>query len=190
MQLGTLQTIDLDDGCSCAFDTDCEEPMAIFEDYPKVYTVPGFVWRCTIFESVLKSSLECLYSDTACLGDLLFHYLNYTTTITYIPPLNASAVNKYPTNATIETLTNGIFVEEWIPTIFYENYFRTCAPYECTYTHTEHPSFLYIATTLLAIYGGLTISLRILAPILIQLFVRTRRERIFVDESPRKFYSF
>ena len=84
--------------CSCATSSTCISPSIIFKDDGTVnYTIPGFAYGCYLFQSVLLSSLSCLYSLT-CIAELR-QYLDlragvleeYHATTGYPIQLNASA---------------------------------------------------------------------------------------------------
>ncbi|CAF2764486.1 unnamed protein product [Rotaria sp. Silwood2] len=147
-----------DQPCLCAFRPDCEWPMVLYENGAKI--VPGFVWKCTAIDSILQSTLQ------------------YP-----IPPLNITTLLRFTSNDTVATIANSIFVEEWTPLVFYENYFHTCAPTICSYTYAKRANLLYILTTLISLYGGLTISLRLLAPLIVQFFVRRQRQQSVRSET-------
>ena len=128
--------------------------------------VPGFVWRCSPVDSILQSTLECLY--TACLSDLLLHHINYSSNAVAVPPLRASDLIRTSSNDTVATLAEHLFVEDWQSSTLFENYFDQCAPQECHYTFVKRAHHLYVLTMFVATYGGLTLSLRLLVPFLLK----------------------
>jgi hypothetical protein len=75
-------------------------------------TVPGFVWRCSMMDSILQSTLECLYSNTNCLTDILLHYINFSNIAVPVPPLNVSQLIRTSSNSKVVTLVDNLFVEE------------------------------------------------------------------------------
>jgi hypothetical protein len=51
---------------------------------------------------------------------------------------------------------------------FFQQYFNSCAPDSCQYTNIQrHDFFLYIITSLIGLFGGLSSILRIIVPILL-----------------------
>jgi hypothetical protein len=146
--------------------------MAITHNYVNNIIVPGFVWHCSSMDSILQSSLECLYSNTNCLTDILLHYINYTAIAVPVPPLNVSNLIRTSSNSTVITLADNLFVEEWITSISHENYFHTCAPSVCQYTYIDRANHLYVVTMFLAVYGGLILSLRLLITLIFKLILR------------------
>lgn len=52
--------------------------------------------------------------------------------------------------------------------IDFTGYYDNCAPVQCTYTHTQRSTFIYVITVLISFYGGLSVALRIVAPFIVQ----------------------
>jgi hypothetical protein len=67
-------------------------------------------------------------------------------------------------NSTIEELVNQLMVEEWNPSVIYENYYNECQPSQCIYTHQTKNDAIYIITTLVGLIGGLTTALKLIVP--------------------------
>lgn len=59
-------------------------------------------------------------------------------------------------------------MEEWIVNVSYARYFAQCAPNVCTYSYIDDASALYVANTLLGLYGGLTVVLDWWCPYLVK----------------------
>ncbi|CAF3419966.1 unnamed protein product [Rotaria socialis] len=98
--------------CLCSFNINCGEPIIIMHAAKEII-VPGFVWRCYPMDSILSSTLECFYSNTRCLTDILLHYINYSNTAVPVPPLNVSQLIRTTTHSTVATLADNLFVEGW-----------------------------------------------------------------------------
>ena len=137
--------------------------------------VPGFVSRCSAMDSVLHSTLECLYSTTNCLRDTLLYYLNYTTTVVAVAPLQTSQLVRTTRKSTVAILVDNLFVEKWTRSFSYLKYFQACAPSECHYTYVKRANHLYVLTMFLSFYGGLTLVLRLVVKLLLKFIVRCRR---------------
>jgi hypothetical protein len=125
-------------------------------------------------DSVLYSTLECLYSNTNCLEDILLRYINYTNTAVSVSPLNISQLIRTSTNSTVATLAENLFVEEWKTSFSYLKYFNMCAPHVCQYTYVKRADHLYVITMFLALYGGLTLVLSLFVQLLVKLILRCR----------------
>ena len=158
--------------------------MSIIHNQHTDINVPGFVWRSTIMDSILQSTLECLYSDTDCLTNILFHYLNYTTTVIPVPPLDVSQLIRTFNTSKVRTLADNLFVEEWKSVISYKHYFQTCAPSSCQYIYVQRANYFYIVTIFLAVYGGLIFLLRLLVPLVVKLALRHRLHQVAPRNRP------
>ncbi|CAF3824709.1 unnamed protein product [Rotaria sp. Silwood1] len=144
--------------CSCSTSSACTEPVFVGEQI-----VSGFVLGCFPLESLLRSNLLCLYSES-CLDLINFENLSF------IDPLNTSLPSRYLQSSTIEELAMSLFVEEWTHNISYSAFFSHCQPLTCTYLVSHRKTVLQIITILLGLYGGLTLILRFIVRCLINAF--------------------
>ncbi|CAF3965240.1 unnamed protein product, partial [Adineta steineri] len=133
-------------------------------------TVDGFFSGCTPLDGLLVSTLDCLYSST-CLKNFADYFpdLNQTNS-TWLNGLSASFQKRIP----VKDLLSELFVEEWSPMINYPLYFTSCAPKRCTYTEINHMNLFYTAALLLALYGGLTILLRLITSFSVSVFFKVK----------------
>ena len=121
------------------------------------------------------STFECLY-DQKCLNTL-------TALIPFSTPiiaLNSSDSIRYPSSTTlIGSIIDNLFIETWYNASNYSSYFYECAPAKCQYSYVERNDIVYILTTLLGLYGGLTIALQLIVwygiGVIRQLLTRYRR---------------
>ena len=133
--------------------------------------VMGFVSGCFPIESLLKSTLECLF-DASCLFNVLAYFPHDNSTDFH--PLNSSQTRFSP-DSTVTSLLDSLLVESWSRNVSFNNYYDQCSAILCVYTVDERVSFLYIITQLLGFYGGLTVTLRLLIPrIVLAVFNRHR----------------
>jgi hypothetical protein len=166
-----------DDTFKCCCSTKlCSTPSAFYNLYAYetygIYTllnssianVNGFMVGCYAVESLLQSTLECLF-DQVCVNNLL----------KFFPKTNTSDINILFVNQTrfspktlIETLVNELFIEQWLTTSSFSAYYNQCIPIACTYTFVQSNSIIYGLTTLIGLYGGLTAILRFCVPHAIQ----------------------
>ena len=119
-------------------------------------------------------TLECLYNIT-CIDQIqtLYHSENLL-----IHPLNDTL--SFP-NQTIQILVDILLIDRWETNVSYENYFTTCSSLSCTYAIEERVSPIYIITAIIGLYGGLTVALKLAAPILVkigQYFIIHRQNRV------------
>jgi hypothetical protein len=139
------------------------------------WKVPGFLVGCSPLESLLQSTLECLYNVT-CINKLIMPNEQYSN-IT-IPPLDVTLSSP---NVTVQSLMNELMIVRWERSITYEHYYATCAPTLCTYVPTERANPIYIITTIIGFYGGLTVALKMIVPVLVKFgryLLMYRRQRI------------
>lgn len=154
--------------CSCGISSRCTAP-AFIDDW----RVPGFLVGCYPLEALLQSTLECLY-DPVCILRLqtLYYPDNYT-----IRPLNATYSDP---RATVQSLVKELMVDHWESNVSYEKYYEACQPLSCSYSPYEQANIFYIISNIISLFGGLSIILRIVAPLIVrigQFFVLYRRQR-------------
>lgn len=180
--------------CNCLVSGACHETMRIG---PPDIILPGLVVGCWPIHGLLMSTLECFFSSS-CI-DTIISYLDYylemdgspPTNFTIpdvlalqIKPLSGSISSRFAPNTTIGTLIDELFIEQWTNTSSYESYYATCAPSVCRYQYTSRNDALYVITSILSIYGGLTVSLRFIVWNTMRLYrlikrhLRTRRTSI------------
>jgi hypothetical protein len=157
------------DSCSCGTNSMCTSFAAIDK-----WNVPGFLVGCSPVESLLQSTLECLYNVT-CINGLKKPTQSSNITICPLDPTLSSP------NITVQALLNALMVDRWEQNITYEHYYETCAPSLCTYVSTELANPIYIITSIVGLYGGLTVALQIIVPFLVKIgryLIMCRRHRI------------
>ena len=158
--------------CNCVVSSECQRPLRIG---PSDLVLPGLVAGCSPIYGLRQSTLECLFSSN-CTNTILTH-LHYHTQLdgsqprnftppTIVPftiaPLNVSKLTHFSSTTLVGSILDEAFIEQFEQTMSYENYFNACAPISCRYEYTRSSDGVYVFTSLLALYGGLTISLRII----------------------------
>ena len=173
--------------CTCATDTHCQRPLSI-EGLPVIsiffrslssrgdsvdgYTIPGMIQGCFTIESLLLSTLQCFFSDSDCLGNLI-NALNKTYFSAQIetpwfnvhPLIYHEASNQSTPRKSLSLIIKEMMIEQWNQSISYDRYYKACAPSYCTYSITLHgKSFMEILIKLISLIGGLTAVLRLITP--------------------------
>lgn len=157
--------------CSCALSQQCSMPAFLFnEDGIAYYNVNGFRLGCTILESFLQSSFEC-FSSVPCISSLFYILITSRYTLNP-PPVNGSdfvspfnnSLSTFADDDTMETIVTRMFINRWQHELSYEAFFQGCAVRECTYTRHYRFDALDLITTLLSVFGGLSVVLRFLVP--------------------------
>ncbi|CAF1209106.1 unnamed protein product, partial [Didymodactylos carnosus] len=150
--------------CDCARMSTCIEPAVLNKTI-----VPGFYIGCLPIETILQSSLECLYNQTC---------------VTMISAgSDVSAINTtWPTsqfhpNTTIEYILSKLMIEQWNIESLFDNYYNECSPKYCTYTYIQRYDLLVVSTTIIGLFGGLTTAFEFILPILVDIIRRLSRRK-------------
>jgi hypothetical protein len=173
--------------------TECYKKTRIIDDSIN-YTIPGMFLSWFPLQSLLMSTLACLYNDS-CLFQIKA-FINATGSSTNFTTLNLSSeYNVNNSYDSIEILANKLFIQSWNNKSSFELYFNQCHPLKCQYTYQSRLILIYMITTIIGLTGGLTVALRLLAPLIVKLapkvwnFVtRPRRNNIVLhveSSSPR-----
>ena len=134
--------------CSCALSPQCVQPSR------NMYA------GCYPLETLLQTTFECLYNQQ-CI-DPTNHF----------QAMNSTQPTVFDINTTIESIVNKLMIEEILTRASYTAYFTQCAPSSCRYSYIEHNNIMDGVTYLLSLYGGLMVICRIVAILIIKLFLR------------------
>lgn len=165
--------------CDCGVSFKCSSPSGI---YPKLFSplklelgidtnvtpifqIAGVRIGCVPFTSVLESTLECFYSQTCLEQVLTFMNISANRTV-----LKSDATSRFQANTTVNEILSEMMLEPLESKSNYSAYFSACAPATCTYSYLERFSIIYVATTVISLFGGLNIVARLLSPLLITNF--------------------
>ncbi|CAF0901316.1 unnamed protein product [Adineta steineri] len=152
--------------CNCATSATCVETMNLTIKSGSIWAVPGMFSGCVPLDSMLQSTLECLYDQT-CL-DKISDALNSSKP--YIPSLIANRTRFHPINITkFDNIVKEFFIENWIESVSFESYFNACHTDKCTYTISKRFKFGYISSTVIAFYGGLSVGLTLVIPLVFKI---------------------
>lgn len=158
--------------CNCIVSADCHDPLRVG---PSDLFLPGLVIGCTPTDGLRLSTLECFFSSRCIqtIVDYLQYYINAdgTEPRNFTPPaaaplsfapLDASLLIQFTPNSSIGSIINEAFFEQTNQSVSYEKYFAACNPLNCRYEYTKKNDVVYIVTSLLGLYGGLTVGLRVI----------------------------
>ena len=171
--------------CICATNPDCQSPVAFLElnssrincaTFTASNIMPHMVKGCYLIDSLLLSTLECLYSE-CCLSALYYHAnVSYTLINTDVLWFHAHPLTydqtptRFPPNMTVGMILKKMMIEEWKPSSSFDRYFEACGPTRCTYSDiTDTKNFVGIVITLISTISGLTAALRLTTPTLVWL---------------------
>ena len=149
--------------CSCARDRHCN----LADEFPDGYgshsvtmrSVPWLYLDCFIVDSVLKSSLICWYNRT-CITEIIDEVFQSNADYFNVTELNAAMPSRFLLNTTTDIIFDDLMVEQWSLFSSYPAFYQKCNPTHCSFTYTEHYSIIYIITTVISLFGGLSIALR------------------------------
>jgi hypothetical protein len=138
------------------------------------YVIPGMLVGCLPYDALMDSTLECFYSET-CLNET-------ATRISSLPasarpkPLDSLRLSGYSPKDSLMQICDRQMTDRWQIIKNFSAYYSQCSPIECTY------SFHYLLSLLISLYGGLTVSLRFIAPWIAQ-FIQYLIARIIRPQS-------
>ncbi|CAF1413100.1 unnamed protein product [Adineta steineri] len=177
--------------CVCATNPDCQTAAVIYGDYPDgftyldtnvIYKIPGFIRGCLNSDSLLQSTLQCLYTESN--SDCFARLLIYTSVFHPIFEPNRSALDlhplvsdptrsRFPPNTLISIIFKEMMLEQWNSNSSYEQFYKSCAPKYCTYRQKiRTKTIVGIFITLLSTIGGLAVSLRFITPYFVKLLFK------------------
>ena len=161
--------------CNCAFSAACHTSMDIVTS-PIGYSVPNFFVGCFLVEALLSSTLECFYDLTCMLG--LDRYLNFSLRqALYFPALNLDSYSS--PSETVRSLVNRLMVVSWSTNVNFSKYYNTCTPYLCTFEYRSRNGLAYAITTIISVFGGLSIGFRMLILVGLRLVEKVRQRPCF-----------
>ncbi|CAF1291551.1 unnamed protein product [Rotaria sp. Silwood1] len=195
-----------EDKCVCSNLRGCPRPVSIFDLNTKSIetNVTGMIFDCLLVDGVLASSLDCFY-QSSCLSLLQNEAIipigvqplnassRFTQTTTIEQLLNAYAQagifnkfdgilndrnisSRFPMNRDFGTMLNELLIEDWISNVSYNNYFDKCAPLSCSFTIEQKFDWFYVFANILGLYGGLSVGLKLILPVIVSLILLTLRQ--------------
>jgi hypothetical protein len=185
--IGTMSSVtDILPSCSCVLNT-CSQPSGFFDlnndgqTFKLIFEVPGMYSACYPLDGLRISTFECWFNET-CIK-LVLSYLAPFPVETQYDPLNSSMLIRFSPTTTIGDIIDDVMIEQWTNVTNYETYYKMCRPLTCTYSSYRRFDWLYTITILTAVFGGLSVSLRIACALLIKLYVNCRRKRAVATAS-------
>ncbi|UJR24272.1 hypothetical protein I4U23_027239 [Adineta vaga] len=175
--------------CDCTITPTCSIPGGFFSDhlydsswlnYAYSDIIDGWYTGCRPMDSLVDSTLKSFYNQT-----FLNSFLQYfTNSSVYFPSLDIYEPTIFDSNnTTIANIVKANFIEKWTQNITYTSYFDQCAPKSCAYTINKRFNIVYIIVTLLGLYGGLSIALRFITPIIIKFLFRRKQSAPMIQSS-------
>ncbi|CAF1376096.1 unnamed protein product [Adineta steineri] len=176
--INPIQPVKMTNKCSCGTRSDCIDPGGVYDTLNNTakFLIPGWNVGCSVVETLLHSTFECLY-DQICLNSLLSNIEQYTFEHSHY--INISAMSflnhsHFKPNTTIQNIADELFVEEWNNITSYSSFYKQCNPQECSYKIERDNYFASISSNILGLYGGLTVVLRFSIPFVIEIIFKIR----------------
>ncbi|CAF1059471.1 unnamed protein product [Rotaria sp. Silwood1] len=114
-------------------------------------------------QSLLLSSLECFFERTC--FDPIQEIINGSVLLT-----NST---RFPPKTTVAEIINELMIERWYENVRYEEHYQQCAPKQCSYLLTFRNNAVYIITTVIGLFDGLSVALKIIVPTIVR-WIRNR----------------
>lgn len=151
-------------------------------------------WRvgCWHIESLLSSTLESFYNQTK--FNQILRNINPSVSFNRFAALNSSVNSHFFLKDTLDILLEKLFLEDLFWKLNYSSYYSQCQPSFCEYSLNVQSEPLYIITSLLGLYGGLSVVLRLIIPYIIEFILNyLKRHEPLPEEqnnNPSKFVSY
>ena len=133
---------------------------------PPIYVVPGMRVGCMPYDTLLSSNLECFYNQS-CLNTSA-SYISKLGPTDWPKALNQS-ITRFKTEETVASIFELQIIEEWRKAKDFNNYYAACTPYRCNYKIFQRNDYIYLLTLILSLFGGITVVIRFLAPLIVTL---------------------
>ena len=163
--------------------------------------VDGFFAGCISFEALLRSTLDCL-SHIQCIQlliqffpnlnqvSLLFYHSSFHLFLKININWNETILSPPKSNISVNNHLLNLFLEEWSIETNHTLYYKECAPSSCTYRTIAQVNFVYAITLLISLYGGLVLIYRLIAPSLVNITFKIKRDSRNIRLNLGKFISF
>ncbi|CAF3572702.1 unnamed protein product [Rotaria sp. Silwood1] len=164
--------ISLNNGnCYCpSGKSNCTKTVIYYNSISNSNVLPGFVIGCSIMDGLSQSTFECFY-DNICANQLNTAFGHSFTKFNL-------GETQFPPTTPIGSILDEYSIVSSKFSANYSAYFQICAPSTCQYRYREENGVVYVFTTLLGLYGGLTAFLHIFVWYLLDFY------RFIVNRSP------
>lgn len=178
--------------CSCALTDQCQSKLGFYlynitiSSYPLGYlfALPSMFIGCLATEAVLQSSLECYFNQTCV--NAIQDQIRSPHSLTNVSALNFNGT-EFSSTTPIETLIDMLMIDKWTSSTSFSKYYAQCAPVLCVYTYSSRYDWLYVITTLVSLFGGLSTALRLFAQVAVK-WIRNRKHHRHQQSPPGKSF--
>lgn len=93
-----------------------------------------------------------------------------------VTPLNDTVGSYFDKTTTVQTILAKLMIEEWISMSNYSNFYEQCHSVACSYSFEMGGNFGSVVAIIIALFGGLSITLKVAAPVIVTVHQRLRRK--------------
>ena len=165
------------DNCSCLHSQGCPHPATINDADGQQIGIPGLVADCFVMDATLASTLECYY-DQSCLS------LLHSSLSNIVHPLSDTLNKHFTRNSTVQALLNRIMIDEITSDVRFDSFYSQCSPAYCFYSYVHRFDVLFVVTTIIGIFGGVSFVLRIVAKLLAAMILRWKNRHMPRNDMP------
>jgi hypothetical protein len=83
----------------------------------------------------------------------------------------------------VHAMVDKLLIETWIGQGNYSAFFEKCKPELCTYSYQSRASAIVVLTTIISLFGGLSVVMKTVAPIIVKVYMRVTREKQSIQPS-------
>ncbi|CAF4711947.1 unnamed protein product, partial [Rotaria sp. Silwood1] len=132
------EAIMLNNECSCGVRSDCSESGGIYTSFSNIknFTMPGINVSCSVVETLMQSTFECLYNQT-CIDE----FQHYATTVpivisnaTNVTAMKSMLSSRFSSHIAIRDIVGALFIEKLQINFSYSAFYQRCTPAYCSYT--------------------------------------------------------
>ena len=163
--------------CSCMRMAGCPRPAMVNDSRGELVRVPGMITDCLVVDATLASTLECYY-DRACMS--LLHGSDSEN----VGLLSSNGKTTFSRNTTVQALLDKIFIDELDIKISFELFYGQCQPAHCSYSYSHRFDKMFVVTTLIGVFGGLSFLLRYTVKFTAMAILRCRKKGKAVEQTP------
>ena len=92
-------------------------------------------------------------------------------------PLNDNVSSRFLPTTKLEDIISDLLIEEWIVGSDADAHYDSCQPKVCTYTYATRFGVIYVVTSVIGLFGGLSVILRLLVPLFIKILMKQIEKR-------------
>lgn len=131
---------------------------------------------CFTLDSLLLSTLQLVYINS----DDFLNFMNHIRlgrklfsekfpSFRLQPLVYDPTTSHYPPNTSISTIIKKLMIEEWNPSLSYEQFYNSCAPNYCSYSEkSRNNNFMGVIIILISMMSSIIIVLKLVTPHLVQ----------------------